>query len=280
MNSFLPFSEVLLLSLMQEFTFVLIHACRWILNSKSKAWIPCLCVDNLEDSEILDLEECSHEKDLSSGLTVTCELTQPCCHVCLFHLIRNQSKILKTRDTQLVRGMGLVGMSSCAACSRCWKCPSERLRRSPSRCSCSSCIQIKSSTLAKVGQRLRNLPQLGRKQLLWPRVGSSVCTWSVNHKLKPKALWWSACAERCLQGPWILHWLIPFFWHCSDPLQTGPTQKSKASEDLSSLQNANLKECLKKGRIDLMHSLKIPWLQTLAGWEVIGRDLSAPTQQI
>lgn len=60
-----------------------------------------------------------------------------------FCFIRNQIKTLKRRDTARARRTALVGMSSCADCSRCWRCPSERPRPSPSRCSCSSCTQIR-----------------------------------------------------------------------------------------------------------------------------------------
>lgn len=67
----------------------------------------------------------------------------------------------------------------------------------------------------------------------------------------------------CLEGPCILSWLISLFWCCFDPLQTESTQKGRANQYLSSLQNANPKECLEKGKIHFMHSLKIPELKTL-----------------
>lgn len=38
MNSFLPFPEVLLLSFIQELTFVLVPVCHWIWNRKSKTY--------------------------------------------------------------------------------------------------------------------------------------------------------------------------------------------------------------------------------------------------
>lgn len=85
----------------------------------------------------------------------------------------------------------------------------------------------------------------------------------------------------CLEGPCILGWLISFFWYCFDPLQTEPTQKGRASQYLSSLQNANPKECLKKGNIYLTHSLKIPELKNTCRLEDNSRrSLSSHTANL
>lgn len=46
------------------------------------------------------------------------------------------------------------------------------------------------------------------------------------------------------------------------------------------LLKSSLKECLKKGKICLMYSLKFSELKALVGGEVIARELSAPTPGI
>lgn len=77
-SSFLPCSDVLLLTCIQELTCVLIHVCPRIWNSKSKTWIPCYLQDNPEAKEILTLEECGVRRRILWFVGNLCELAQAC----------------------------------------------------------------------------------------------------------------------------------------------------------------------------------------------------------
>lgn len=84
----------------------------------------------------------------------------------------------------------------------------------------------------------------------------------------------AVCLERTMY-PGVTYFLFPVLF-----LSIANSPHRKAEQASIYHLFSNPKECLKKGKIHLMHSLKIPKLKTLTGWEVIARDLSAPTQQI